>query len=144
MAAATFMYLLHDIAFGRIIIAGIASITAMAALAELPSNDGGSPVVVIDLHTHVFNARDLPLAGAINAMSRSWVSQPVAELLKKALLALTSADDLEGPFPPEGKPTEGSALLSLDAKRFQSHEGDSGLVFGLERSLSHLHETNGL
>lgn len=86
------------------------------ACAELPSNDGGPSVVVIDLHTHVFNARDLPLAGAIDAMGRSWVSKPVADVLKKALLALTLADDLEGPFPPAGKPVEGSAIMSLDAK----------------------------
>ena len=104
--------------FSKSIWLGLSFLLGVAGVsrAELPSNGGTPPVAVIDLHTHVFNARDLPLAGAIDAMGRSWVSKPVAEVLKKALLALTAADDLEGPFPPAGKSSEGSVIMSLNAK----------------------------
>jgi len=90
--------------------------------AELPSSTGGSSVPVIDMHTHVFNTRDLPLAGAINAMSRSWVSPSVSAVLKEALLALTAPDDLDGPLPPkqplnvrEGSPTTMALSASTNA-----------------------------
>ncbi|MGC3956994.1 MAG: amidohydrolase family protein [Verrucomicrobiota bacterium] len=85
--------------------------------AELPATDSGPPVPVIDMHTHVFNSRDLPLSGAIQAMAAGWVKKPVANLLREAFLTLTAPDDLDGPFPPpakvEGNAEDGSAILSV-------------------------------
>ncbi len=66
--------------------------------AEVPAPDGGPPVPVIDMHTHIFNARDLPLAGAINAMAKGWVTQSVAEALKDAFLTLTGLKALLRPL----------------------------------------------
>lgn len=91
---------------------------AFSLHAELPSSTGGPSVPVIDMHTHVFNTRDLPLAGAINAMSKSWVSPTVSAVLKEALLALTAPDDLDGPLPPKQPQTaraESPTTMALSA-----------------------------
>src|SRR5260221_7642209 len=92
------------------------SFSSVCLFAELPATDGGPPVPVIDVHTHVFNARDLPLAGAVHALAKGWVSKPVADALEEALLALTAPDDLDGPFPPPPKPDgageDGFAIMS--------------------------------
>src|SRR5688572_5243 len=57
--------------------------------AELPGEPGQPPVPVIDMHTHVFNSRDLPLAGAIHAMARGWVTKGIADDLAEAVRDLT-------------------------------------------------------
>src|SRR5262245_49433219 len=84
------------------------------ARAELPAADGGPAVPVIDVHTHVFNARDLPLAGMIHALSKDGVDKDVADLLKESILALTAPDDLDGPFPPPGKAGKSDSSRIVD------------------------------
>jgi predicted TIM-barrel fold metal-dependent hydrolase len=52
--------------------------------AEIPAKDGWPEVKVIDMHTHVFNARDLPLVGVLNALG---APRPVAVVVAEAILA---------------------------------------------------------
>lgn len=51
---------------------------------------------VIDVHTHVFNAHDLPLPGILNARGAPLgVSNSLATLLN----LWTASDDMDGPLP---------------------------------------------
>jgi predicted TIM-barrel fold metal-dependent hydrolase len=72
----------------------------MTLRAELPAVDGGPPVPVIDMHTHVFNARDLPMFGVLHSR-REPVSVPavVAKILKEVMIAWTPVDDLDDAMP---------------------------------------------
>ena len=71
------------------------ALTATAA-AELPGAGNEPPVPVIDVHAHVFNGHDLPLAGILNARG---VPLGISASLAKVLNALTKTDDLNGPIP---------------------------------------------
>ncbi len=73
--------------------------------AAVPSlYQGGPEVPVVDVHTHVFNAHDLPMAGILNALN---VPMPVNHALAKVLNNLTPPDDLKGPVPPRPEPGDG-------------------------------------
>jgi predicted TIM-barrel fold metal-dependent hydrolase len=63
--------------------------------AELPGEGGGVPVKVIDMHTHVFNARDLPLVGVLSALG---APRPVAVVVAEGLLLSTPEDTWEPTF----------------------------------------------
>src|SRR5256885_6106201 len=70
---------------------------ALSSRAEIPAVDGEGPVPVIDVHTHVFNAHDLPLAGVLNALG---VPDRVARSLAKVINRWTAPDDLNKPPTP--------------------------------------------
>lgn len=65
--------------------------------AKLPGRDGESPIPVIDVHTHIFNANDLPLEGLLGALG---VPDSIAHSLAIVLNAWTPVDDLDAPLPP--------------------------------------------
>src|SRR6266446_7635669 len=80
---------------GWIVIATVL-LTSARLNATLPSADGGPPIVVIDVHTHVFNAHDLPLAGILNARG---ARLGVSEILAKLINAWAAHDDIDDPLP---------------------------------------------
>ncbi len=80
---------------GWIVIATVL-LTSARLNATLPSADGGPPIVVIDVHTHVFNAHDLPLAGILNARG---ARLGVSEILAKLINAWVAHDDIDDPLP---------------------------------------------
>lgn len=67
-----------------------------AADAELPGSQGEPPIPVIDMHTHVFNGRDLPLAGILNALG---APLGISNSLAKLLETWTAGEDIDGPMP---------------------------------------------
>jgi predicted TIM-barrel fold metal-dependent hydrolase len=52
--------------------------------AGIPDENGGEEIKVIDMHTHVFNARDLPLTGVLNALG---APRSVAVIVAGTILA---------------------------------------------------------
>lgn len=82
-----------------ILLLGLASslgIVTASLQAEIPAADGGPPVPVIDMHTHVFNARGLPLFGVLNSRRKPVMVPPlVAQILKSVLTAWTPVDYLD-------------------------------------------------
>lgn len=80
----------------RVALAGlVAGVIALPGCAHGPGpSPGPNPeFTVIDIHTHLFNAHDLPLKGIFIARG---VPKTVAGALAKALNAWTPDDDLEG------------------------------------------------
>ena len=63
------------------------------AKAELPAVNGLGAVKVIDVHTHIFNARDLPLTGTLEALG---APHSVAVIIRKSVVAATPSDEVEG------------------------------------------------
>lgn len=98
---------------------------ATVAQGTLPGPPGEAPVTVIDLHAHVFNAHDLPLAGLLNALG---APLGVNVALAKVINAAT-VDDLDGPMPNVVSPltltSEGMGEEFL--KNAQSRSGDPDL-----------------
>lgn len=94
--------------------------------AELPGPSGEPPIPVVDVHTHVFNGHDLPLAGLLNALG---APLGVSGALAKVFNAITPTDDLDGPMPDAAfftaatRQNVGNILL----KNAQSNTGDSEL-----------------
>ena len=62
----------------------IIALAPVSIRAEIPAKDDWPEVRVIDMHTHVFNARDLPLVGVLNALG---APRPVAAVVAEAILA---------------------------------------------------------
>jgi predicted TIM-barrel fold metal-dependent hydrolase len=62
---------------------GLAAIAPLVIEAAIPPTDGSPEVKVIDMHTHIFNARDLPLRGILEARG---APVPVAVILATILL----------------------------------------------------------
>jgi predicted TIM-barrel fold metal-dependent hydrolase len=58
----------------------------------IPAADGRPEVKVIDMHTHVFNARDLPLIGILTAKA---APRPVAEVVADAILSSMKEEEGE-------------------------------------------------
>jgi len=79
----------------RILVSGLfASMVLFSpARAEIPASATWPAVKVIDVHTHVFNARDLPLIGILNALG---APRPVAVVVAEALL-LSMPDEEAAP-----------------------------------------------
>lgn len=87
----------------------ILTVTSSAAVPSL--YQGGADVPVVDMHTHVFNAHDLPLAGVLNALD---VPLPVNHGLAKVLNNLTPFDDIKGPVPPRPELSSGIGPASVE------------------------------
>ncbi len=64
----------------------------IGVLAEIPKTADWPAVKVIDVHTHIFNARDLPLVGVLNALG---APRKVAEIAAWAMNKATPKDDKE-------------------------------------------------
>ncbi|HRH96709.1 MAG TPA: amidohydrolase family protein [Prosthecobacter sp.] len=94
--------------------------------AELPGPSGEPPIQVIDVHTHVFNGHDLPLAGLLNALG---APLGVSGALAKVFNAITPTDDLDGPMPDAAFFTAATSqnIGNLLLKNAQSNTGDSEL-----------------
>jgi hypothetical protein len=60
-----------------------------STLAELPFESGEPPLVIIDMHTHIFNGHDLPLSGILSARG---APLNIARHLAKLLNAWTQND----------------------------------------------------
>jgi predicted TIM-barrel fold metal-dependent hydrolase len=75
----------------------------------IPAQDGGPPVPVIDVHTHVFNSRDLPLKGVLNALG---APSPIADILAKFFIGITPVDDAEN-APSSSPGSSPSSLMSM-------------------------------
>lgn len=75
--------------------------------AALPSFDGGPPVPVVDMHTHVFNVRDLPVVELLDALAPEKLParRAVAEALGGIFLRLT----------PQNESVRGIREFNLDA-----------------------------
>src|SRR5947208_3134578 len=67
----------------------IIALNPVSVRAEIPREDRWSEVKVIDMHTHVFNARDLPLMGVLNALG---APPEVALVVSQAVLVSTPED----------------------------------------------------
>lgn len=70
----------------------IALIMPFAAQAAIPAKGDWPEVKVIDMHTHVFNARDLPLTGVLNALG---APRAVAAVVAEAILVSMKDDGSE-------------------------------------------------
>jgi hypothetical protein len=73
-----------------------ALLASVPSKATLPAPDGGPPIVVIDMHTHIFNAHDLPLAGILNSKG---APLGVSDVLAKLINSWVVRDDIDGPLP---------------------------------------------
>jgi predicted TIM-barrel fold metal-dependent hydrolase len=106
-----------------------ASLTQALSLsnAELPGLDGGKSVPVIDVHTHVFNAHDLPLSGILNARK---VPLGVSGSLAKILNAWTKTERIEevtsesAPLAPESWGTTARIMRNLAESTSTQEQGD--------------------
>jgi predicted TIM-barrel fold metal-dependent hydrolase len=56
-----------------LVLATMATFPSASSRAELPAVDGGPPVPVVDMHTHVFNVLDLPVVELIDATAPVWL-----------------------------------------------------------------------
>ena len=68
-----------------------AIITTGPAIAAIPNSSGSKNIPVIDIHTHIFNARDLPLLGILRSRN---VPKPIASIIAEALLQTTDENEL--------------------------------------------------
>src|SRR5256885_15499369 len=84
---------------GTALVASLALISANTIRANAIEPAGREPTPVIDVHTHVFNARDLPLRGLFSALGAPTL---VAKALAKVLNAWTPDDDLDQTLAPSG------------------------------------------
>lgn len=85
----------------------MAALIPLAAQAEIEEKDGWPAVKVIDMHTHVFNARDLPLTGILNALG---APRHVAVVVAEALLISMPEDD---------EPLQEMSLLEIERPTIQ-------------------------
>ncbi len=90
----------------------LAGLDPVPVQAELPGPQGEPAIPVIDMHTHVFNGRDLPLAGILNAFG---APLGVSHSLAKLLNAWTAGDDLEDPIPQAASISEAPEALWTSA-----------------------------
>ena len=72
------------------VLALLAVSTGSLLVAAIPASGGWPEVKVIDMHTHVFNARDLPLTGILNAMG---APRPLAVVVAEAFLLSMAAEE---------------------------------------------------
>ncbi len=76
----------------RLLVCGclVPIVTALVARAEIPASANWPAAKVIDMHTHVFNARDLPLTGILNALG---APRPVAVVVAEAFLLSMAGEE---------------------------------------------------
>jgi len=73
------------------------------------------PQRIVDLHTHLFNARSLPLAGIFaNALKKDAKDSPAAQALAALVNRLTESDHLPEPLTTRGQSTEYYADVMSD------------------------------
>lgn len=102
------------------ILACLSLVLASVSYAALePNKPGQPPLCVIDMHTHLFNARDLPLRGIL--ASRAHIPPPVARAIEKVLWAWTT------PAPSPLSPL--SALDDVDTKAGMASDPETGIRF---------------